>query len=351
MAPHSARHPRVRNSRRASLTIGTVHTTGQLAVLLGFFLVSVVIAGAMQVPVQPTAVPDLGPPIATPEILVPEVVVGAPEPRFVAPTRRDRIGRVWAPVLINGKGPFRLVLDTGASSSAVIAQVAASLGISVDASPPIRVKGITGTAIVPAIAVDGLQVGDLSIETTVLPVVPDVFGGAEGVLGIQGLSNRRILIDFGRDRIEIARSHGERAQRGFTTLPLKLTRSGLLTLKVQIGGTETTAIIDTGAQQSIGNIRLRDALVRRAKATLAAQDIVGVTLDVQRGNSAPVPPIGLGDITVDGAHVTFGDMFIFELWNLTREPALVIGMDVLGLFDTLIIDYKLRELQVRLHRE
>ncbi len=42
-----------------------------------------------------------------------ELTVTAPEPRFVAPTRRDRIGRIWAPVQINGKGPFRLVLDTG----------------------------------------------------------------------------------------------------------------------------------------------------------------------------------------------------------------------------------------------
>ena len=33
-----------------------------------------------------------------------EVVVSAPEPRYVAPTTRDRIGRIWAPVLINGKG-------------------------------------------------------------------------------------------------------------------------------------------------------------------------------------------------------------------------------------------------------
>ena len=42
------------------------------------------------------------------------VVVSAPEPRYVAPTLRDRIGRIWAPVYLIDKGPFRLVLDTGA---------------------------------------------------------------------------------------------------------------------------------------------------------------------------------------------------------------------------------------------
>ena len=32
------------------------------------------------------------------------------EPRYVAPTRKDRIGRIWAPVTVNGQGPFRLAL-------------------------------------------------------------------------------------------------------------------------------------------------------------------------------------------------------------------------------------------------
>jgi len=32
---------------------------------------------------------------------------------------------------------------------------------------------------------------------------------------------------------------------------------------------------------------------------------------------------------------------------MTRTPVLLIGMDVLGLFDTLIIDYRRKELQVR----
>ena len=40
-------------------------------------------------------------------------------------------------------------------------------------------------------------------------------------------------------------------------------------------------------------------------------------------------------------------MHIFEHWKLTREPALLIGMDALGLLDTLIIDYRRAELQVR----
>jgi hypothetical protein len=63
-----------------------------------------------------------------------EIVIQAPEPRFVAPTLRDRIGRIWAPVWIDGKGPFRLVLDTGANHSGATAPVADMLGIPLDLS-------------------------------------------------------------------------------------------------------------------------------------------------------------------------------------------------------------------------
>ena len=46
--------------------------------------------------------------------------------------------------------------------------------------------------------------------------------------------------------------------------------------------------------------------------------------------------------------MTFADMRIFEYWHLTEEPALLIGMDALGLLDALIIDYHRNELQLRM---
>src|SRR5579863_4596134 len=135
-----------------------------------------------------------------------EVIVEAPEPKYVAPTLRDRIGRIWAPVLINGKGPYRLVLDTGASHSAIIGRVATSLGIDGAGTSQIMVRGVTGSAIVPAIHVDRMEVGELLINPATLPIVADVFGGADGVLGREGLPDKRILADFRHDQLIIARS-------------------------------------------------------------------------------------------------------------------------------------------------
>jgi predicted aspartyl protease len=277
-----------------------------------------------------------------------EVVVEAPEPRFAAPTLRDRIGRVWAPVLINGRGPYRLVLDTGATHSAIVAQVADSLGVAVAEVANIRVTGVTGSAVVHSVAVDRMEVGELSMDSTVLPIVADVFGGAQGVLGTEGLSDKRIIIDFGHDRVVILRSRGSLDGRGLATFPLRQLRDHLLALDVRVGHVRAKAIIDTGAQVSIGNQALREALAQRGLKDVKKEEIEGVTLDVMRGDMMRAPPIEVGSIKLMGVNITYGDMYIFDRWQLLREPTLVLGMDVLGTVDLLVIDYRLRQLQMRL---
>ncbi|HXB18385.1 MAG TPA: retroviral-like aspartic protease family protein [Steroidobacteraceae bacterium] len=278
-----------------------------------------------------------------------EVVVEAPEPRFVAKTTRDRIGRIWAPVLIDGKGPFRLVLDTGANHSAVIPSTAAVLG-SPGAAAATVVTGFTGSAVVPTIAVSRMEVGDLLFGPTTLPVVPDVFGGAQGVLGNEGLAGKRIFADFMHDRLEISTSHGDPPHIGFSVVPLKVVEGGLLLADLRVGGIRCKAIIDTGAQGTVGNLPLREALMRHPPRDSKRAQIIGVTLDVQSGDNMPAPQIEMGGLTINGVHITFGDMYLFQHWHMTEKPVLLLGMDLLGSFDTLIIDYRMHELQIRLTR-
>jgi predicted aspartyl protease len=288
--------------------------------------------------------------ITTTAPMAEDVIVEAPEPRYVAPTQRDRIGRVWAPVLINGQGPFRLVLDTGANGSAVTASVVTQLGVPTLNSHIVYLYGVTGSARVPAIAVDRLEVGDLILEGKRLPVLSDVFGGAQGVLGTEGLMDKRVHIDFGRDWISITRSRKQRAEMGFSQIPLTLGRDRLPMFDIMIGSVRAKAILDTGAQQTIGNRALRNRLKRRSSDHGKAQDILGVTPDIAQGELMQVPTVHIGAVQIRGLHLAFSDVFIFEHWNLTDEPALLIGMDIIGSLDVVVIDYKKRELQIRARR-
>jgi len=278
-----------------------------------------------------------------------EIVVQGRGPRFVSRTRRDEIGRIWAPVLINGRGPFRLVLDTGASHSGVTRIVPLVLGIRTDQAPPVILSGVTGSTRVPTIRVDSLSVGELDVEATLLPILPDAFGGAEGVLGYEGLFDKRIYIDFRRDQLNITFSRGEKSAEGFLTIPFRSIGGQLVVIDAIVGHVRTKAIIDTGGQTTIANLALHYALEKRSVQPRGRPDeIIGVSLTPEKGEIINTPEIELGAIKIRDSGVTYADVNIFKQWKLLKEPAILIGMDVLGLLDTLIIDYRRHELQLRM---
>jgi predicted aspartyl protease len=284
---------------------------------------------------------------AAPPPPVEEVLVTAPEPRYVAATTRDRIGRIWAPVLINGRGPYRLVLDTGATRPALVQRVADELGLPAHWRP-VKLRGVTGAATVPAVRVDSFEFGELLVARSTVPIVPDAFGGADGVLGGAGLEDKRIVIEFRKDRISISRSKGAPAPPGFTTLPFRHGWQRGLQVDLLVGSVRAVALIDTGAQATVGNLALREALARSRREQAGAEDsVVGVTADVQQGQRVRVPGIYVGDLVLRNAEFLFSDLYIFDHWNLQSRPALLVGMDVLGVLDTLIIDYRRNELHVR----
>jgi predicted aspartyl protease len=295
-----------------------------------------------QAPIPPAAVTEITP--------LPDVTVSAPEPRYVAPTTRDRIGRIWAPVLINGEGPFRLVLDTGASRSAVTQRVVDRLRTPVYVDS-VRLRGVTGTAVTSSIRPDTLEVGDLLVEGSTMPIVADAFGGAEGVLGAEGLADKRIAIEFRNDRITIMRSRRQESPAGFLTVPFRFNPNRGMRIDVRVGPVRAVGLIDTGSQVTVGNLALREALSRRRGAAGDMDDaIIGVTQDIQQAASVRIPSIVAGDLLVSNAEIMFTDLYIFDHWKLASRPAVLIGMDVLGVLDTLVIDYRRSELQIRPRR-
>jgi len=289
-------------------------------------------------------------PGGAPLVAMDEVVVRALEPRYVAPTTRDRIGRIWAPVLINGEGPYRLGLDTGASRSAVTRRVAERLRVPIYVDS-VKLRGVTGSSIASAIRAETLEVGDLLVGNATMPIVADAFGGAEGVLGAEGLKDKRIVIDFAYDQISIARSHNQAPPPGFAVVPFRFSEMRGMRVRAMVGSVPVTALIDTGAQMTVGNLALREALARRRGEKDEFEDaIIGVTEDIQMATQVRVPTIVAGDLLVRNANILFSDLYIFDHWGLASRPALLIGMDVIGALDALIIDYRRNELHVRTGR-
>jgi predicted aspartyl protease len=290
--------------------------------------------------------------VAQTNIPVPPPPSLEPDAEYALPTRMDRIGRVLAQVMVNDQGPFRFILDTGANRSALSQQLAERLKLSPSAENPIGVHGVTGSAVLPAVEIKSLQAGDLVLARNQrVPVLTQaIMAEADGILGIDGLAGTRVDIDFEMDRVTISKSTGRTAPFGMVTIPVTISHGGLLMSHAKVGRQRVVAIIDTGAERTLGNPALRQALMFAPKQPgdeSGATTVFGATPELGEGTSLLVPSILIGEAELRSLEVTFADLHVFQFWNLEQEPALLIGMDLLGTVKRLVIDYRRRELQIK----
>ena len=72
----------------------------------------------------------------------------------------------------------------------------------------------------------------------------------------------------------------------------------------------------------------------------------GATPDIADGDVQEIKEARIGDMTLTNLEVIFADFHVFKLWGLDQEPALLIGMDMLGVLDRLVIDYRRNEVSM-----
>jgi hypothetical protein len=271
---------------------------------------------------------------------------------FASPTTRDHIGRVVVPVKINGRGPYRFIVDTGANHSTISPGLAQMLGLQTNTSTPMTLDGITGSSQVAYVSVDQLQAGDLTIQRTALPVVwAPVMAGADGILGVAGLNDKSLLIDFQRNSVAIANRVDQRARSDITKIhALRVVNGGLLVVEARVGTVRADAVLDTGSERTLGNLALRDALKMHSRGGrgFVAQltSVYGATTEVEPGEIQRAPPIGIDTLQITDVAVVFGNFHIFKVWEMQQRPAIIIGMDVLGTVASLKMDFRGRDVYV-----
>lgn len=262
----------------------------------------------------------------------------SPQDFALGATRSDRLGRVVAPVTVNGQGPFRFIVDTGANRSAVSPELAVRLGLTPHGAE--NVHSVHGVSIAPLVNVDRLQYGEVSLNAAALPMLGgNVLAGEDGLLGVDGMTGRRLRMDFERNCIEIMPSAQARRLRGWSTIEGDMRFGHLIVVRGSIEGIRVHLLIDTGSDSSLANTALREALDARVRRR--GREIVAYTAgdNVILQNAILVPRMTMGELTVSNVTAFVGDYHIFQLWGLLDEPTLLLGMDVLSQARGLAIDY------------
>ena len=257
---------------------------------------------------------------------------------------QDRAERMTVPVSIEGNGPFSFVIDTGAERTVISRRIADRLAL--DGEEPAQLMSIAGTSLVDMVYVPRLTLGQKSYEGLVSPVLAAHHIGADGILGLDGLQDQRILFDFVSNQIiiedaEIARNRPKAREIVVTAKR----RSGqLIFTDATISGIKVNVVIDSGAQVSIGNRALQKRLLRRSKQLNDDSLLIAVTGETVGVDFGRVREFRIGRARFASLLVAFADAPPFERFGLADKPTLLLGMDVLRKFDQVAIDFPKRKI-------
>lgn len=275
-------------------------------------------------------------------------------PRYALPTLVDQIGRIVAPVSINDQGPFNFMVDTGATHTVLSSQLVTRLDLPLHGFPTVSVQGVSGVASASTVRVDSLHAGAVQLSNFRVPVLlAPVMDGVDGILGAEGFAGKKITANFMRDEVRITESDGKRAAARYTVVRFELVARRLILVNARVGRMRIKAVVDTGGAHTLGNQALLKLLISNpsgARILSLPTDVVDVTATSQTAALVLVPRISLGGAVVVSLPVSFGDFQVFKVWDLHDQPALLIGMDVLGMLGELTIDYRRKELHIAPYR-
>lgn len=275
---------------------------------------------------------------------------------------RDKAHRVTGPVTINGKGPFEFVVDTGANRTVLASELAADL--SLPSSGKAEVHGIAGVETSEVALVERLAVGRIETRRLQTPLMTRERLGADGLLGVDILRNRRLAIDFRRNTITIYRANasnlgltlGGRDSRtlasgrsadgtDYTVVPARMRFGQLIVVDADLGGVPVVAFLDSGSQNTVGNLKLYEKLKARPEFLSVRPlevELISATGQTAKGQLSTVPTLRLGGLGIADLSAVFADLHIFRLWELDDRPAILIGVDVMRHFEGIELDYASR---------
>jgi hypothetical protein len=257
--------------------------------------------------------------------------------------------RLSVEVHVNGRGPYQFIVDSGADTSVVGLRIARELQLPL--GTPVILNNMTDRNIVDRVKVDELTLGPSTIRNLELPALRERDIGGAGMIGIDALVRQRLMMDFeeGSIKVEDARKP-VKALPGDIVVVAQLKRGQLILTEVGVGGLSLEAVIDTGSQITIGNLALRDKLLRRNRTklqTVTATGVTGKTLDLQM---AQIPELRLGRVTLRNVPMAFADVPPFEVFGLSDRPALLLGTDLLEVFRRVSLDFRARKVRFQLRR-
>ena len=276
-------------------------------------------------------------------------VLDAPPPDALS-LSANLLTRMAAAVRLNGRRPRLFVLDTGAERTSIARDLAEDLGL--PAGPTVTVHGITSAQSTPTAVVERLTFGRRRFNDMVMPVFERSLMAADGLLGLDVLSQFRLSMNLADRTVNLTPSGPSFYARGSASMiPTRLpggTRaradaSGQLILTNALAdGVSVQSFVDSGGQYSIGNTALLRAIGGQVGSRpIPLYGVTGQTIDAYAGR---LNDLRIGRHELGPTPLLFADLHAFQTLGLGDRPALLLGADVLYRFRRVELDYGSRRM-------
>ena len=257
--------------------------------------------------------------------------------------------RLTVPVMVNGTGPYNFVVDSGADTSVVGLRIVRSLQLPLGRQAILH--SMTSRNIVDRVKVDQLTLGPTTVRNLQLPALRESDIGGDGMIGIDALVQQRLLMDFEKRLIKVEDARVPvRALPGEIVVIGRRYRGQLILTQVRAANLQLEAVIDTGTQITIGNLALRDKLIRKNRGKFITVPVTGVTGETMNIEIAKVAELQLGPVVLRDVPIAFADVPPFRLFGISDKPALLLGTDILESFRRISLDFRSRKVRFQLKR-
>jgi predicted aspartyl protease len=316
-------------------------------------LALVALAALFAAPVQGDGaglVPPPPPPAAGEPLIPPATLDDTLEVTGEAMKARQIGTRMSVAVKVDGQGPFRFIVDTAADRSAIGLALARRLAL--PAGPMVTLHGMAGAQPAATVRIASLEVGVRTIGDVVAPALAEEYLGAQGLIGLDARAGQRLMLDYVGKTIRIEDPRAPSPAEDSEIVVTARRRFGQLILtQVMVGGERVQAVIDTGAEVTIGNSALRARLLRgRAPPPVRPVVLTSVTGQKITADLATLPPISIGTLGIERLTIAFADVPPFALFGLADRPAMLLGTDVLEAFSRVSLDFSRRKVRFQLRQ-
>lgn len=258
-----------------------------------------------------------------------------------APLSYDDGGRPLAPVRLNGGESAPLVIDTAAGGTLLSATTIATLGLQ-PSGARVHLHGASGMTETDLYMLSSIEIAGLRRErqhAVQTPANAQTAAQHAGVLAANVFAGTRLTFDFSANLLRVDAAAARAPLSG--AAPIVLRHGVFVFAPITIAGVAAQALIDTGAQRTVANPALREALgVGPTDPRLREADPVrGATHHHTPAQAAELGPLTLAGRTFSSLDLTFAQLAVFRPMQINDEPAAIVGMDILRRARALTIDY------------